>query len=349
MPQARRAVGVARTRHPGQVQDVSANSTLPVVRAVCIFVANAFVVANDRGGLSPVFTRFHLFRVRRVFTLPATGRRSLHGFLFAFQFGLCQRRLRDEFLRDVPPAPRDAVREQFLPPRPFLRERLFQVTQQPLRGFRANQAVLRGDAKQLVVAKHGRFVKLPVPLHAEAREPEPIGGREVHRLGDVEPGVEPRVVRSGKGHDELACVLVRSVHRDVVLGQPRRGQHGDELEQQIRRRREQIGHGFFEALLERLRACARHAVPRLRRANVVVVHAVQSVVLEVPAEGGKGGAEVQPRDKHAGNVVTDAAQKRTVFAIARRRAVQRDPVGFVVVVVVVVVGGVHPASACACA
>jgi hypothetical protein len=48
-------------------------------------------------------------------------------------------------------------------------------------------------------------------------------------------------------------------------------------------------------------------------------------------------------------VVTDAAQKRTVFAIARRRAVQRDPVGFVVVVVVVVVGGVHPASACACA
>mmetsp|Transcript_8589 Transcript_8589/g.35956 ORF Transcript_8589/g.35956 Transcript_8589/m.35956 type:complete len:206 (+) Transcript_8589:2310-2927(+) len=110
-------------------------------------------------------------------------------------------------------------------------------------------------------------------------------------------------------------MLVRAEHRHAVFLQQRRREHGDELEQQVRLRRKQVRHGLLEALLEVVRARAGHAVPRLRRAEVVVVHGVQSVVFEVPAERGEGAPKVQPGHQDSGDVVVHAPEQRAVLAV----------------------------------
>ena len=101
----------------------------------------------------------------------------------------------------------------------------------------------------------------------------------------------------------------------AVVAEQRRGEHGDELEQQIGLRREEVRHRFFKALLEVVRVRTGHAVPRLRRAEMVVVHGVQRVVLEVPAERRERAPEVQPRYQNAGDVVVHAPEQRAMLAV----------------------------------
>ena len=81
------------------------------------------------------------------------------------------------------------------------------------------------------MAEHRGLAVEPVPLHAVASEPEPVGGREVDRLGDVETGVETAVVRLWKGDDEFTRVLIRPVHGHPLADQQRGREHRDQLQE----------------------------------------------------------------------------------------------------------------------
>jgi hypothetical protein len=41
----------------------------------------------------------------------------------------------------------------------------------------------------------------------------PVGRCKVDRLSEIVSLVEPGVIRSGEGYDELACMLIRPTHK----------------------------------------------------------------------------------------------------------------------------------------
>ena len=165
---------------------------------------------------------------------------------------------------------------------------------------------MREDGASLPGAPRPRGVR----VHRGSPRGNPLRGSEVHRLGDVEPVREPRVVRPGPRDDELPLALARLEHLHAVRVPKRRGRRqGDEFVQKVRVPLDEVRRHRPQRRLKRLRARARNPVPRLGRAAVVVVHAAQVVVLHVPAEGAEEHAEVEPGAGQTGDVRADDAEE----------------------------------------
>ena len=308
--QARRPVRVTAARDAAAVKNVPADRALAVVRAVRVLEREDAL--RLRGGVQRgVEGERRGVRVRPAAKTAAGDVR----------LALLRHRRHRELLRDVPLAPHDAVREQLLSSRALVVSDALYVRHEPLRHLR-RRIVRCDDARELVVAQNARLAVEPVPLHGVVPEPEPVRGGEAHLLGDVEPAVEPGVVRLRERHDEFARFLVRAVHRDAVVLQQRRRQHRDEGQHQIRLRGEQIRGGLLERLLERVRAGPGDAVPRLRRARVVVIDRVQHVVFVPPTKRRKRAPDVHQRRRDPRNVLRDLAQQRRVLAALSRDVVQ---------------------------
>mmetsp|Transcript_54077 Transcript_54077/g.171585 ORF Transcript_54077/g.171585 Transcript_54077/m.171585 type:complete len:262 (+) Transcript_54077:713-1498(+) len=222
---------------------------------------------------------------------------------------------------EAPPA-RDPLAVHAGARRPLLGERAPELEDHPRCGPRGAVLRPRGRHHELLVAHHAAAAVEAHALHRRAPERRPVGRREVDRLRAVEPMVESAVVRPGERHDEVVLLLHTLVDGAAMLAEQPRGEHGDELQQQIRVHGELLRHDRAEGLLEKVGRVGRHAVPGLGLPPVVVVHAVEEVVLHMPAEARERHPDVHPGHDHARDAVLEGAQHRLVLPREAREVVK---------------------------
>ena len=151
--------------------------------------------------------------------------------------------------------------------------------------------------------------------------------RKVAALGAVESRVETAVVGTRVGDDELAWVLNHARERNAVLLQQRRRDEQLLVPEKLGARAPHLGDHALRQNLESLAIFGRDRVPKLGRAEMEVVDAVEVEVLRVPREQRAPHAKVQVRAVHP--------LQRDVLALqgTREERVQAGdvpaPVGFV--------------------
>lgn len=102
---------------------------------------------------------------------------------------------------------------------------------------------------------------------------DPVGQGKVDGLVDVEAVVEARVIGAREGDDDLVGPLVARVDGHAGALDPARAHERRELVHEIGRLLEQLGRRVAHRRLEVLLLGPGHAVPRLGRAEVLVVDA----------------------------------------------------------------------------
>ena len=164
--------------------------------------------------------------------------------------------------------------------------------------------------EQLVMREDRLPPERLVPPGALEAVHDPVGQRKIDRFVQVEPLVEPAVVRLRIGDDKLVRTLVHRIHADALALRTLGAHHRHQLEQDLGVRVEQLRGRAPHRLLEFVRVRAGHTVPGLGLAPVLIVDRVGIVILVVPAEGREHHADVDPRHRHAADLRLDVPQQR---------------------------------------